>query len=302
VGIQPDVIAVTPDGKTVYVADNPGPGSLIQGTVVPITTATGKAGQPIDVGSVPTQLTVTPDGKTLLVLVSPYPHSGPTKLKSIATKTNKLGKSVTLPGNVNSVTVAPGGKVAYAAGAGPAVPVRKHLQRTGVITPVTISSMTEGKRITLGNDEFGGSLAPTAVMFSSNGKWAYVVYPGVNGLDRVNLTTGRDVGNKIRLSVYPNSGVLSADGGSVYVHAETTFNAIDLATGAVTDVPLSSWGGPAVPYPFAKDIALSPDGETVYSLVFGKTNGAVVPVSEPGNVREHPITVGVKPVELIIVP
>jgi DNA-binding beta-propeller fold protein YncE len=110
------------------------------------------------------------------------------------------------------------------------------------------------------------------------------------------------VGNKIRTTVYPNSGVLSADGNSVYVHAEQDLNVVDPSAGTTVVIPLSGWGGPAVPYPYATDIALSPDGKTVYSLVFGKTNGAVIPVSEPGNVRKHAIPVGVKPVAMVIVP
>ena len=301
VGNQPDAIAITPNGKTAYVAENAAVNSLYPGVVVPVNTTTGKAGKPIDVGDGAVQLALTPDGKTLLVLDNPF-LIGPFLLKAISTATNKVVGSVTLPGNSDSVTIAPGGKVAYVAGAGPSVQINGHAQSTGVITPVTIATMTEGNPITLGHDVFGGSLSPTAVLFSSNGKWAYVVYPGVNGLDRVNLVTRRDTGAKIRLTPYPDSGVMSADGKLVYAYGQGNVNVVNPATGTKTVVSLSNWGSAAAPSPFARDITLSPSGKTVYALVFGKTDGALVPVSVPGNTRGHPIGVGVEPIEMVIVP
>ena len=53
-------IAITPNGKTIYVAD-------YGGIVVPITTATNAPGKPIKVGKVPLAIAVTPNGKTAYV-------------------------------------------------------------------------------------------------------------------------------------------------------------------------------------------------------------------------------------------
>jgi DNA-binding beta-propeller fold protein YncE len=58
----PVFIAITPDGKTVYVAgDEPSHGTT---KVTPIQTATNTAGPPIAAGSFPTALAITPEGKT----------------------------------------------------------------------------------------------------------------------------------------------------------------------------------------------------------------------------------------------
>ena len=54
-------MAMTPDGKTIYVAN------LGSGTVTPVSTATNTAGQPIKVGSQPSAIAITPDGKTVYV-------------------------------------------------------------------------------------------------------------------------------------------------------------------------------------------------------------------------------------------
>src|ERR1019366_7889840 len=61
VGIAPIFIAITPDGKTAYVA-NAG-----AGTVTPTATATNPAGPPITGGFRPNMIAITPDGKTAYV-------------------------------------------------------------------------------------------------------------------------------------------------------------------------------------------------------------------------------------------
>ena len=57
----PRAIAITPDGKTAYVANT------YAGTVTPITTATNTAGPPITAGNDPLAIAITPDGKTAYV-------------------------------------------------------------------------------------------------------------------------------------------------------------------------------------------------------------------------------------------
>ena len=54
VGSGSYAIAVTPDGKTVYVT------SFAEGTVTPITTATNTPGKPIKVGNEPFALVIAP--------------------------------------------------------------------------------------------------------------------------------------------------------------------------------------------------------------------------------------------------
>ena len=54
VGNRPGAIAITPDGKTAYVANHD------SGTVTPIRTATNTALKAIKVGSDPTAIAITP--------------------------------------------------------------------------------------------------------------------------------------------------------------------------------------------------------------------------------------------------
>ncbi len=77
-----EVIAITPDGKTVYVTNYEG---RPVGSIVPISTATNTAGPPIHIGSAADALAITPDGKTL------YAATQNTVIP-ISTTTNRAGK------------------------------------------------------------------------------------------------------------------------------------------------------------------------------------------------------------------
>ena len=66
VGKNPEYIAITPNGKTAYVANT---GSLGMGdTVTPISTVTNTAGKAIKVGKGPALIAITPNGKTAYVV------------------------------------------------------------------------------------------------------------------------------------------------------------------------------------------------------------------------------------------
>jgi YVTN family beta-propeller protein len=82
VGSFPDSIAVTPHGKTVYVAN------YNSSSVTPVNTATHTAGQPIRTGRNPTGIAITPDGKAAYVGTS----SG--QVIPISTATNTAGKPI----------------------------------------------------------------------------------------------------------------------------------------------------------------------------------------------------------------
>ena len=61
VGQGPFAIAISPDGRTAYVANG------LSDTVTPIRTRTNTAGSPIHVGRYPFAIAITPDGRTAYV-------------------------------------------------------------------------------------------------------------------------------------------------------------------------------------------------------------------------------------------
>jgi YVTN family beta-propeller protein len=104
-GHEPFAIAVTPDGKTVYVAntwENTGrPGSAAC-TVTPIATATNTPGPPIEVGSGPWAFAITPDGQTAYV-INFYSHS----VTPIATATNTPGLPIPVGDGPYAIAITP---------------------------------------------------------------------------------------------------------------------------------------------------------------------------------------------------
>ena len=108
-------IAITPDGKTAYVAG--------KGSVIPIATATNTAGKPTKVGQVPFDgMAITPDGKSLYVVNL---DSGTVIPITIATDT--AGKPISV-GATGPVAITPDGKSAYVADA------------NGRVTPIMIAT------------------------------------------------------------------------------------------------------------------------------------------------------------------
>jgi DNA-binding beta-propeller fold protein YncE len=89
VGSDPSELAITPDGKTVYVVNLPVNGTA--GTVTPISTATNTPGKAIPVGAGPAAIVITPNGKTAYV-----GNAISNTVTPISTVTNTAGKAITV--------------------------------------------------------------------------------------------------------------------------------------------------------------------------------------------------------------
>jgi DNA-binding beta-propeller fold protein YncE len=180
VGQASEDIAITPDGKTAYVA-NGGAGS-----VTPIATATNTAGPPIIVGGTFVgYVAITPDGKTA------YANSGfTTRVTPIDTATNTAGTPITVGFNPDQIVVSPDGKTVWVADAGNS--------GRGTVTPIDTATNTAGTPIPAGNGS--GHLAITP-----DGKTVYVVNSDFGGGGSVTpITTATNIaGPPIPVGSYP---------------------------------------------------------------------------------------------------
>jgi YVTN family beta-propeller protein len=95
VGPGPQAIAITPNGKTAYVA------SYFSGTVTPITTATNKPGKPIPAATAVT-IAITPDGKTAYVA-----NLRSETVTPISTATNTPGKPIKVGKSPYAIRITP---------------------------------------------------------------------------------------------------------------------------------------------------------------------------------------------------
>ncbi len=145
-GVGSQAIAITPDGKTAYVAN------YLSGTVTPITTATNTAGTPITTGASPAAIAITPDGKTAYVA-----NRESATVTPIATATDTAGTPITVGSYPYAMAITPDGTTAYVAN-----------ENSGTVTPITTATNTAGTPITTGS-------LPCAIAITPDGTTAYVV-------------------------------------------------------------------------------------------------------------------------------
>jgi len=239
VGNGPRALAVTPDGRTLYVADS------AAGTVTPVSTCTNAAGAPIPVGKDPVALVVSNSGKMLYVA-----DWGDGTVTPVTVATGTPGKRINTGGHPNALALTPDGKTLYVA-TGTAV--------RAIATRPT--ARTAGAPIPIGR-------GPLALAMSRDGQTVYAA-----SADRTVTpiaTFNGHLGTPIPVGARPSALAVSNDGRWLYV--------ADSGDGTVTPVSTAT-GAPGAPIPVGGDpaaLAVAPDGQTLY--VAG-ASGAVTPVS-----------------------
>jgi DNA-binding beta-propeller fold protein YncE len=123
VGNRPFAVAVTPDGKTVYVVNSGTSGG--GNSVTPITVATNTPGTPIPVGFQPEAIAVSPDGTVAYVA-----NEGTNTVTPITVATNTPGSPITVGPEPDNVVFTPDSKTAY-------VPNGTGIGSSNFVTPIT---------------------------------------------------------------------------------------------------------------------------------------------------------------------
>ena len=165
VGLGVNAIAVTPNGKTVYVSSGAritngtvcgsvGPQTGAN-TVTPISTATNMPGKPINAGESPGAIAITPDGKTAYVLSQ-------RGVVPISTATNEPGKPVNAGKDLTGIAITPNGKTAYVVST-----------FSATVTPIRTATNTALKAIKIGKPPTGYEF-PDQIAITPNSRTAYV--------------------------------------------------------------------------------------------------------------------------------
>lgn len=162
----PMAIAITPDGRWIYVA-NAGWPEFPGDTVLPINTSTGRPGRLIRVGSAPLWIAITPNGKWAYVANSGWGFAGGRTgnrnggftVTPIDLSTNVAGVPITVGPAPSVVAITPDGKWAYVADTGTAT-------RAGDVTPINIARNCAGVPMHIGESPDGIAIAlePPAIV------------------------------------------------------------------------------------------------------------------------------------------
>lgn len=291
-------LAVTPNGKTIWVADG--------NAVTPISATTHTAGTLVRLasqrhGNFIQQLLITPDGKTLYVLDS----TGRTgSLTAISPATHRPGRPIELgqAGAAGEMAITPNGKTLYVAV--PGTP-------TSYVIPIALATGRPGKRITV-----PANVADIVV--TPDGKTLYVISMTLAARSsQIEVTPIATATNRPDRPIIAGNGllgvdvqaVMSPDGQTIFIPDALPSGVIPFSTATNTPGKLISLGAGQV-----RAITVAPDGSTAYVLsqptgrlqrphttrgLLGLTctgpPGDVTPITTATNTVRRPIKVGCSP-------
>jgi YVTN family beta-propeller protein len=268
VGLYPDALLITPDGKTLYVAN----GS--SNTVTPVA---GRQLSRIPVTNQPDALALTPDGTTLFVA-----NDNAGAISVIRTDLgNAEGKPITGPPQDQFVA-----------------PVALALASDGMtlwvadstrITVTKVSVTTRASRVI--------HSAAGPLVLSPDGGTLYVANYSGNDVVPVDTATAAP-GRPIGVGIGPVAIALSPDGATLYVAA---------MDGTITPIIIAAHAAGAAETPIKVPLtptalALSPDGQTLYVATWNGHRGTVIPISTATRHLGQPVAVGRDPLALAVAP
>ena len=280
-GAFPDALAISPNGRTLYVADDNAPAA--NGLVWSLNLATGRKGPAIRVTGPAFLLAIKPNGHVL------YVTNGQviTPIDLASGRTEAPIRPRLAPGpNSLPILMGRGGRTLY------------------------IAWDARIRRYNLASGRFGANIPaslPVAMLLSRNGAvlWYATFYKEVIAVD---LATGK-VKMRVKLKAQPVALALTPDGRTLYVAVSGTGKARHPAEvvpiNAVTGV---TGAGIAIHDPVA--LAMAPDGRKLYVLASppgsegdGPTvRGWVTPITLATRTAGHPRPVGYNPVAIAITP
>jgi DNA-binding beta-propeller fold protein YncE len=276
-------IVTSPDGETVYVLGN---------ALTPISTATDRAGPPLQPWGqyAPTSVAVTPDGSTLYVGVDTSSRTSPNYVIPISTATGRPGAPIRLTSSPDAIVVAPDGQTAYVIGEAPPQLNSAHqptLSNEIEVTPISTATNTPGPAVIAGR----GTLGP--VVMTPDGQHVYIgtsepysLIPFSTATDSARSPISFGSSMIMALAAAPN-------GRTVYAASELVRSdamQCPAAEGVVTPVDTVT-GSPGKPVQVActpQDLAVTPDGKTVYVV---SSRGIVTPIAAATDRPGTPIRV-----------
>jgi DNA-binding beta-propeller fold protein YncE len=217
IGNDPLAIAVTPNGRTAYVAEE---GSGVD-DVVPVDLTNDTLGSPIVVSQTPLEpvaMVTTPDGQTLYVAAGTSTAPGSGSITPINTTTNTAGTPIAMS-NPRALAMGPDGRTLY---------VLNMSSSGGFLVPIATGTGKVGKAIPVGNVQVA------AIAITPDGQTAYLTRYciGCGDVLPVDLATGKvgpplSVGSEAYLvAITPDQGPIAAFSDTPGdVNQPTTFDA-----------------------------------------------------------------------------
>jgi YVTN family beta-propeller protein/autotransporter-associated beta strand protein len=202
-------LAITPDGKYAYVANNH------SGTVSVINTATNTVvGPSIPVGNSPVGVAVTPNGKYVFVT-----NNSDNTVSVISTATHSVvGPPIGVGNDPAGVVITPNGRFAYVANNG-----------SGAVNSNTVSIIDIAKHTVVGSVTVGNK--PLGIDVTPDGKYVYVTNNNDGTVSVINTATNTVVGAPIAVGSSPiafgffvGPNIIVPRGGPLLVASDSALN------------------------------------------------------------------------------
>jgi YVTN family beta-propeller protein len=271
VGSSPYSIAITPDGKTAYVANDSGESLNI------VDLQTGQAGPALELGPNLYVIAISPDGKTA------YMTTAASNVLILDTQTNQVTGSIPVEGPSASlwgVAFTPDGKTAYVLNEGEDSIVKVDTQTRQIV----------GAPIPTGE-------GPTNVAFTPDGSRAYVTNYGSGSVSVIDVPSGQNIGT-IPVGEEPWGISITPDGKKAYVanYGNATVTVIDTQTNQVLGAPI-----PVGEEPY--ETAITPDGKSLYVANYGSASENVSVIDTQTDTVKTTITdTGGGPWQIVVAP
>lgn len=292
VGVSPEAVAITPDGKYVYVA-NTGYGTNSDTTSV-IDTATNKIIATVAVGNMPSGVAITPNGRYAYI-----PCEGPDVVNGyvgvIDTTLNAVVATISVGLFPANIAITPNGLYAYVSNTGYGA------------NSVSVIDISTNKVIdTIGFGDPRDNQAPSGIVASLDSKYVYVASMNKEGNSYVCVidTSSNKVVESITVDMYPTGVAINPNGQYVYVtHSGvlTQFpkvysNTVSvIATASNTVIAVVKVGN------LPQAVAITPDGLYAYVINFQDASLSIIATNNNTVITTVPYPiVGVNPTAIAI--
>ena len=245
VGHGPKGIGITPDGSTVYVANDG------EGTVSVILSSGNSVIDTIEVGGAPTEVAVTPDGKHVYIT-----NSGSHLVSVIRTSDNTWLMNIDVGPGPSGVVVTPDGRSVYVAN-----------HQAGMVSVIRTLDNEVIKIVDVGAGPNGISITP-------DGSTVYVANDGDGTVSVIQTSDNTVVGNAIPVGWSPFDLDVTPDGRHVYVsNRDNSVYVIETSSNTVIQT-IHDVGE------YHHGIAVTPDGAHVYVVNHHGSSVSVIRTSD----------------------
>ncbi len=264
VQINPEGVAITPNGQEAYVANE------VSNTVSVINTSSFAVITTITVRSDPIEVVITPNGRFAYVT-----NEDNNTVSVINTSSYAVIKNITVQTNPKGVAITPNGQEAYVANYG-----------SNTVSVINTSSYKVIENVT-------GQSSPEAVAITPNGQKAYVANAGSSTVSVIN-TSSFMVITTINVQSTPIGVAITPNGQEAYV--------VNLGSSTVSVINTSSYAviKNITVQSTPEAVAITPNGQEAYVPNYGSNTVSVINTSSYAVIKN--VTVQTNPEGVAITP